>query len=33
MEMERLESELSLRIDQIANLGDEISRIGQNVSV
>lgn len=28
MEMERLESELSLRIDQIANLGDEISRIG-----
>lgn len=28
VEMERLESELSLRIDQIANLGDEISRIG-----
>lgn len=28
MEMERLESELSLRIDQIANLGDEISKIG-----
>ena len=28
MEMERLESELSLRIDQIANLGDEASKIG-----
>jgi chromosome segregation ATPase len=28
MEMERLESELSLRVGQVANLGDEISKIG-----
>ncbi len=27
-EMDRLESELSLRVEQVANLGDEISKIG-----